>query len=312
MPIVLTLASVLLQAGAEGFLSGRLDVTASLRLSLLAFLATTAVFTAVTWLRRRSRPGPPATAAQRARIRGLLWRMNIASTVTFLGFYLALAWVPAALGASLVAGVGPLAVLLMGTRAGTKPSGPVAWARAVLLLAVSLATAACIQPGLLLGAGPMVYAGAVLAVLAGFGAASLAVVSRRLGALGVDPTRVMAHRFHLTYVLATVLLVLRGGGGTSELSVGTTVITALVGVVVPLYLLQISVQRCPPLVTMVLLTALPGLTYMAQVAFGDAFRPPAAAMVVILVALTVVFALLEARPPRSVPSQVPVRSPRRV
>lgn len=308
MPIALTLISVLLQAAAEGFLSGRLDVTASLRLSLLAFLATTVIFTAITWLRRRSRTEPQATAAQRARVRRLLWQMNAASAVTFLGFYLALAWVPAALGASLVAGVGPLAVLLMGALGGTKPSGPAGWARAVLLLAVSLATAACIQPGPLWRAGPLVYAGAALAVLAGFGAACLAVVSRRLGALGVHPTRVMAHRFHLTYVLAAAVLALQGGSGTSELSLGATALIALVGVVVPLYLLQISIQRCPPLVTMVLLTAVPGLTYVTQVAFGDVFRLPAAGMVAVLVTLTVGFALLEGRPPRSAaPSKARVR-----
>ncbi|WP_432003734.1 hypothetical protein [Streptomyces sioyaensis] len=298
MPIALIFVSVFLQASAEGFLSGRLDVTASLRFSVLAFLTTTVVFTAVTWLRRRSRTQPQATAAQRGQVRRLLWQMNAASAVTFLGLYLAIAWVPAALAASLVAGVGPLAVVVMDTVSGKHASGRSGWARAVLLLGVSLATAACIQPGSLRSAGSLVYVGGALAVLAGFGAASLAVVSRRLGDLGVDPTRVMANRFHVTYALAGAVLVLRGGGGSSELSLGVTALAALVGVVVPLYVLQISIQRCPPIVTMVLLTALPGLTYVAQVAFGDAFRLPAALMVVLLVALTVGFALLEGRPRR--------------
>ncbi|MFJ2111364.1 MULTISPECIES: hypothetical protein [unclassified Streptomyces] len=301
MPIALILVSVFLQACAEGFLSGRLDVTASLRFSALAFLATTVVFTVITWLRGRSRHArtrPQATAAHRRQVRRLLWWMNVASAVTFLGFYLAMAWVPAALAASLVAGVGPLAVVVMDAVSGTNASGRAGWARAVLLLGVSLATATYINPVPVWTAGYLVYVGGALAVLAGFGAACLAVLSRRLGGLGVDPTRVMAHRFHLTYVLAGVVLGLLGGGGSSELSLGATALAALLGVVVPLYLLQISIQRCPPIVTMVLLTALPGLTYVAQVAFGDAFRLPAAVMVVVLVALTVGSALLEGRAPR--------------
>ncbi|MFD3762070.1 hypothetical protein [Streptomyces sp. NPDC058622] len=302
MPIALIVVSVLLQAGAEGFLSGRLDVTASLRLSFLAFLGTTVIFAAITRLRGRSGHRPRAMAEQRRQVRHLLWTMNLASAVTFLGFYLAMAWVPAALAASLVAGVGPLAVLLMGAVRGTNPSGPAGWARAVLLLVVSVVAASCIQPGSLWGAGYRGYAGGALAALAGFSAAYLAVVSRRLGELGVEPARVMAHRFHLTYALAAVFLVLRGAGGASELSLGATAVTALGGVVVPLYLLQIGVQRCPPIVTMVLLTALPGLTYVAQVAFGDVFRPAAALAVVLLVALTVGFALMENRPRREVRS----------
>ncbi|WP_405602976.1 hypothetical protein OG741_29670 [Streptomyces sp. NBC_01410] len=301
MPIALILVSVFLQAGAEGFLSGRLDVTASLRFSVLAFLVTALIFTAITWLRGRTRSKRQATEASRGEVRRLLWEMNAASALTFLGFYLAMAWVPAALAASLVAGVGPLAVVLIGTVRARNPGGPAGWARAVLLLAVSLATAACVQPGSLREVGYLVHVGGALAVLAGFGAAYLAVVSRRLGALGVDPTRVMAHRFHLTYVLAGAVLLLRGGGAASELSLGVTALTALVGVVVPLYLLQISIQRCPPIVTMVLLTAVPGLTYVAQVAFGDPFRLAAAVMVALLVILTVGFAVLEGRTRRGAP-----------
>ncbi|MEU5547498.1 hypothetical protein AB0G85_34895 [Streptomyces sioyaensis] len=295
MPIALILVSVLLQAGTEGFLSGRLDVTASLRFSTMAFLTTAITFTLVTWVRGRSGAKASAVPAPRGRVRRLLCEMNVASTVTFLGFYLSLAWVPAALAASLMAGVGPLAVVVIGAVRGTSPSRPASWVRAVILLAVSLTTASCIQPGSLRAAGLLVYAGGALAVLAGFGTAYLTMVSRSLGALGVDPARVMAHRFHLTYVLAGVILLLRAGDGVQGLSLGVTGLAAVIGVVVPLYLLQISIQRCPPIVTMVLLTALPGLTYVAQVMFGDPFRPLAAALVVVLVALTLCFALIEGR-----------------
>ncbi|WP_200258789.1 hypothetical protein [Streptomyces sp. HSG2] len=291
MPIALIVVSVLLQAGTEGFLSGRLDVTGSLLFSLLAFVATTAVFLLTSRLRGRPRPEAP-----RRLVRRLLWRMNIASALTFLGFYLALAWVPAALAASLMAGVGPLAVALIDTVRRAGAPGRASWLRAVTLLVVSLTAAvSCMPEGALSDAGPATVAGGALAVVAGFGAAYLAMVSRRLGALGLDPAVVMAHRFHLTYALAAVLLLVRGGPGDQELGFGAAAAAGLLGVVVPLYLLQIGIQRCPPMVTMVLLTALPGLTYLAQIFFGDLFRPLSAVLIGALIALALLFAWAEER-----------------
>ncbi|WP_101257884.1 hypothetical protein [Streptomyces barkulensis] len=291
MPIALIALSVLLQAGTEGFLSGRLDVTSSLLFSLLAFVSSAAVFLLMSVLRGCRRPPAP-----RRPVRRLLWRMNIASAVTFLGFYLSLVWVPAALAASLMAGVGPLAVALIDTVRRTGAPGRASWARGGTLLAVSLLAAlACVPPGELSRTGPTTVGGGALAVAAGFGAAYLAMVSRSLGTLGVDPVLVMAHRFHLTYAVAALLLLSRGGPGGQEMAFGAAAVAGLLGVVLPLYLLQIGIQRCPPMVTMVLLTTLPGLTYVAQVLFGDTFRPLSAVMITAMIALALLFARIEQR-----------------
>ncbi|MEU9041624.1 MULTISPECIES: DMT family transporter [unclassified Kitasatospora] len=295
MPIALIALSVLLQAGTEGFLSGRLDPAGSLLFSCLAFLATAVVFTLTTVLRGKHR----GALADRE-VRRLLVQMNLASALTFLGYFVALAWVPAALAASLMAGVGPLAVAVLGAARGVGGPGRAGWLRAGALLAVSLAVAACTRSGETAAIGPEVLGGGLLAVLSGFGAAHLATVSRKLGDLKVDPVVVTAHRFHLTYLLAGVLLAAQEGGPTGHgLSLGAASLAAVAGVVVPLYLLQIGAQRCPPVITMVLLTTLPGLTYLAQVLFGDRFRPLSAVLITALVALAVLFTRLEARPRRS-------------
>ncbi|MGA5700601.1 hypothetical protein [Peterkaempfera bronchialis] len=294
MPIALIALSVLLQAGTEGFLSGRLDPAGSLLFSCLAFLTTAVVFALTSVLR-----GIHRGALGNREVRRLLYQMNLASALTFLGYFLALAWVPAALAASLMAGVGPLAVAVLGMGRGSGGPGRAGWLRAGALLAVSLAVAACTRSGGPSASAPAVLGGGVLAVLSGVGAAHLATISRRLGALEVDPIVVTAHRFHLTYLLAGVLLVAHGGPTGHGLSLGTAATAAVAGVVVPLYLLQIGAQRCPPAITMVLLTTLPGLTYLGQVLFGDRFRALSAVLIAALVALAALFTRIEARPRRS-------------
>ncbi|MFJ9517969.1 hypothetical protein ACIRPK_06835 [Kitasatospora sp. NPDC101801] len=306
MPIVLIAVSVLLQAGAEGFLSGRLDPAASLLFSFLAFLTTAVAFGLTSLLRGRRRG-----ALRDPEVRRLLYGMNLASALTFLGYFLALAWVPAALAASLMAGVGPLAVAVLG--AVRRTGGPVpadgpgraGWLRAGALLALSLVIATCTGSGDLGASGPELLGGAALAVLSGFGAAVLATISRKLGGLGVDPVVVTAHRFHLTYLLAGALLLLHGGPTGHGLSLGAAATTALAGVAVPLYLLQIGAQRCAPVITMLLLTTHPGLTYLAQVLFGDRFRPLSAVLITALVVLAALFTRIEARPRRPLAPTVP-------
>ena len=311
--LVLIALSVLLQAGSDGFLSGRLAVGGSLLFSACAFAGTTAVFWTLARVRGHGSPREPGARRQVIR---LTVAMNVATAVTFLGFYLSLVLVPAALAASVMSGVGPLAVALLDLARG-RPTTVAGWLRGSVLLAFSVLTALAMSTegtrGTAVSAGALA-GGLGLVLLAGFGAAYLATASRRLGELGGRPVWVMAHRFHLTYVVAAVLLVLRGGSGTAAgIGPGTAVLVALAGVVIPLYLLQIGLQRARPMIAMVLLTTLPGLSYLAQVGFGQPFDPLACVLVAALIALAVVSARYEssapARPRRVRWQPVPVPAP---
>lgn len=270
--IALIAFSVLMQAAAEAFLSGRISSGDSLRFSLLAFLGCTLLFLAV------NRVSGIKNRSTRQSTTGLggAWRqfaaLNVASAVTFLGLYVALVWVPAALAASLMAGVGPVAASILARLSGEVR--PVAdWLRSVGLLVASLVTAAAVQPSLLdtssWQSGPAASAvGAGLALLAGIGATVLARLSRRLGERGVAPSVVMAHRFHLTYVVAALALVNGQFVEQPHLGWGVTALVAFAGVVIPLYALQVGAQRTAATVTMALLAAQPGLAYLVQGALG--------------------------------------------
>ncbi|MDN3295060.1 hypothetical protein QWM81_13550 [Streptomyces ficellus] len=296
MPIALIIASLMLQAGTEGYLTGRVEVGDSLLFSFAAFAVTSLVFTGALLLRRAlgGEPVAPAPAHRPAALR-LVLAMNVATAVTFLGFYVALPWVPAVLANSVMAGVGPLAVAVLDPRHRTSPAG---WARAVALLAASLVVAAWTHDG---GgaAGFAVLPGLLLVLLAGFGAAYIAQLSSRLAGVGAPPAWVTAHRFHLTYAAAALLLLTREAGPAAGggLSLPATALAAIAGVTVPLYLLQIGLQRTRPVIAMVLLTTLPGLAYAGQVAFGDTFDPWQLAVVCAFMVLAGFCARAESRTP---------------
>jgi drug/metabolite transporter (DMT)-like permease len=290
--------SVLLQAAAEAFLSGRISSGDSLRFSLLAFLGCTLLFLAVGRLRRTPGHGT-AQPQDRPRRRHLFAALNAASAVTFLGLYLALVWVPAAFAASLMAGVGPLAATVLARLSGSRR--PAAnWLYAMGLFAASVVTAAAVQPALLdtssWQSGPAAStAGAGLALLCGVGAAAIAQLSRELAAHGTAPATVMAHRFHLTYVLAALALTADGLTEPPRLSWTVTALAAFAGVVAPLYVLQIGVQRTPAPVTMALLATQPGVAYLVQGALGYPLTWTGTAAVVFLLGAATAVARAEHR-----------------
>jgi drug/metabolite transporter (DMT)-like permease len=287
-PLVLIGVAVVLQAGSSGFLSGRLDGGQSLLFSTIAFALATVVFTVIDRARRGRGPG-----VLRAHGR-LMVTANVLTAVTFIGFYLSLVYVPAALAVSIETAIGPLVIAVAAGRAARGADHLVGW----VLIGCSGALAWRLS-GDAAGAVPLgtLATGAGLALLAGVGAAGLALLSKRLGRLAVAPVTVTANRFHLTYLAALVLLVVDPPAAAQvREQVPLLVLVGVVAVVVPLYLLQVGLQRAEPLSAMTLVTTMPGLTYLAQVAFGAAFDPWALALTVVITVIAVGYA----RAPRRV------------
>lgn len=128
---------------------------------------------------------------------------------------------------------------------------------------------------------------------AGTGAAVLALISAELGRRGIDPVYVTAHRFHLTYLCGGALLV--ATGGPSRRWVAELPALLLLGVLaaaIPLFLLQAGLQRTDPMVAMVLLTTLPGATYLAESVFHGGFNATSLTLICCLIAVAPWYAWL--------------------
>ena len=274
---LLILIAISMQALSNGLLSDNLSGSESLLLSFTAFSAATVVFGVVARVRRarEGEAGRENGLFHGERLR-LLVQLNVATAVTFLGFYWSLSLVPAPLASAVETGIGPLAMACYGLRSRTPGHRLPQLTVGALTLAFALAVAGRVVSAGRIASVPTFTAGLAVAAVAGTSAAGIAALSHRLGRLKVSPVQVTAHRFHLTYLLALAALLL-GSDQAPQLSgsrIAFIVLVALGGATVPLFVLQIGMQRTPPMTVTLLASAVPGLTYLMATSLGSqAFDP---------------------------------------
>lgn len=305
-PLVLILVATVLQAVVQGTLTGRIGPANSLLFSALAFGTAAAVFSALGRLRRT--PRPAAGARLRDHRSTMIW-MNVATMATFLSFYVSLSLIPASTTSSLESAFGPLAVaVLAGPLTGRRiPLRPldVGLISALAVLGLVLAARTWTPTGGDPSAAPV---GLALAVVAGWGMAAVTLLSRRLGDAGVGAVPVTAHRFHLTYLAAGALWL----AGRPEPPSPDTLLFFLgcgvVAVVVPLFLMQVGLQRADPLPAMAIVVTLPGLTWLVQFAVGAPTDMVALALVIGVMAVSAAYLVLQRHGGRAGPAGKAMRA----
>jgi drug/metabolite transporter (DMT)-like permease len=260
-PRLLVLAAVALQAAVQGIMSGQISIGGSLLFDTVAFGLCTVVFVLVRRVTGFRRIGEVE--------RWLMVRMNVLSAITFIGFYASLTLIPASTTTALEAAVGPIIVAQTTRR--FRPTATLLGGCALGLAVYSWDSSGWAAVG-----------GALLAVVAGWGMARIAVLSRRLGDLGVGAITVTAHRFHLTYLLAAILWLSTGADPTGAVSFAGY---GLLAVVAPLFLLQVGLQRADPLAATMIVVAAPSITYVVQVIAGAVFDPVTFALTIGVIVL---------------------------
>lgn len=265
--LALIFVAVAFQAGVQGTMTAWIDPADSMLFSALAFALTTVVFCAIAAGRRIARP---ASAAP-----GMPWRtmvaMNVATAVTFLSFYASISMIPAATTGALESAFGPIAIAALGYLIRRTASSRRQWLIAAALVVLGAALAAQTADGVVdFGITGL---GVLLAVLAGWGMAAVTLISRSLGELGVSPVSVTAHRFHASYLAAAAIWAV---GRPDVPEPGHVLLLLGLGVLatsIPLFLLQLGVQRADPFSAMLVITALPALTYLVQLFAGVPLEP---------------------------------------
>lgn len=114
--------------------------------------------------------------------------------------------------------------------------------------------------------GRNAWLGLSASVAAGVGAVLIAMTSKTLLNRGWKFGAVLAHRF---YIILPVSLVMTWGTDMAAIEWSRSLVAALlvvsvVGVLAPLYLLQIGIGRCDPYTVMVTMAALPVLTFIIE------------------------------------------------
>lgn len=194
--------------------------------------------------------------------------LNLLTAFTFLSFYFALKLVEPAVVGAIEIGVIPLAYVAFSSMlSGRIPSfGKALVCCGIFSGCVVLAVSAWQR-----GEPESVLSGVLCSFLAGLGALAITLVSKRLFASGWSASGILAHRFYIIVPLAFVISLFTGGFGhlfSDGMLFARLILVGVLGVTLPLYLLQVGIARCDPLVVVISMASLPVITYVFEMFFS--------------------------------------------
>jgi drug/metabolite transporter (DMT)-like permease len=253
-----------LLANANAVYSGRLlQSVHPFTFLFWAFVSTTLFYAVLQFLLH----GRKTFSCDRASIAPLV-AVNVTSAFNWTGYFLALRYLEPAIVAAIMCGFGPVSVVVLER---------IVRGRALAAYAYLAAAGTIVGVGFLVWASLAglsgvrsestsdVVIGIGAALAGGISQALTTIVVKMLGERGWTASRIMVHRFYVLMVLAALLAAL-GPGFTLASSAQLTMvgIAVVLGVIVPLFLLQRGILLSDPFTTSVLLALGPVLTYVFQ------------------------------------------------
>lgn len=193
--------------------------------------------------------------------------LNASTALTFLTFFYALKLIEPAIVGAVEIGIGPvLAVIITLVLTGERPSVLRTVVCAGVLGGCVILALAAVKGSGFASFGQNAWLGLVASVAAGIGAVLITMASKALLNCGWKFGAVLAHRF---YLIIPISLVMTLGTGLpviewSGLLIAALLTVTVVGVLAPLYLLQVGIGRCDAYTVMVTMAALPVLTFIIE------------------------------------------------
>lgn len=198
---------------------------------------------------------------------GPLLLLNASTALTFLCFFYALKLIEPAIVGAVEIGIGPiLAVLISMVLTGERPSFVRVVVCVGILAGCTVLGVSALQGSGFASFGRNAWLGLGASVAAGVGAVLITMASKTLLNRGWKFGAVLAHRF---YLILPISLMMTLGTDVAAVEWSGSLIVALlvvsvVGVLAPLYLLQVGIGRCDTYTVMVTMAALPVLTFIIE------------------------------------------------
>jgi drug/metabolite transporter (DMT)-like permease len=176
--------------------------------------------------------------------------LNASTALTFLTFFYALKLIEPAIVGAVEIGIGPvLAVIITFAMTGQKPSVQRIAVCAGVLAGCGVLALAAVKGSGFASIGENAWLGLLASVAASIGAVLITMASKALLNRGWKFESVLAHRFYLIIPISFVMTL---GSGLPAIEWSVYLVAALlavtvIGVLAPLYLLQIGIGRCDAL-----------------------------------------------------------------
>ncbi|WP_100399030.1 DMT family transporter [Bacillus sp. FJAT-44742] len=195
--------------------------------------------------------------------------LNLSTALAFMSFFYALKYVEPAIVSAIEMGVGPMFALVLAKAATPKVKtlrldSTVAWGTLAGSLLLVWATFTG-RSGLNFVPSSEFIFGVAASLLCGFGAVLAADYSKKLSVKGWGSSYILAHRFYFIIVASLVLSILEGDLG-AHLSnhLLWIIIVSVLGVLLPLYMLQVGIKHCDTFFVMVSIAFVPIFTFVFQ------------------------------------------------
>ena len=278
--------SLLLQSVAYGWLSTRYPSGNMMQFVFIAF-ALCAIFYE---LSLKIWPVPYQAADLRA-----IQHIGIATIFSYITFFAAMAFIPASVVSLAEISVGPLfsallSMALLKMQGGIVKNRQDFWAANVFFLATFMA-AILIVRSTDVSLGDRVW-GLSLSAIAGLAASVIALIS--LSQLNqVNPRLVLARRFRLTCLVALIFGLTFEHWNWTWAFWSSSAAIAFIGIVLPMYLMQLGIQKVRPMITMLALAFVPATTYLSESLFSGQFDVWVSGLIIAAVGFAIVYTLLE-------------------
>jgi len=260
------LAYAVLTAAMDVYAGNRFEMVSPASIAAVSFTVTMVFFMAVEWRQRGVRQLGALSAHRRD-----LVAINITTALTWLATFYALDYLEPAIVNVVGLALGPVIMVLAGPLLRRHST--------VMATEVVVSVAICILLGVLVwasftgrsGLSDVTTSDAVLGLVftlaCAVGSAVNIIYMKRLSDAGCDPGSVLAFRFFLMSAVAWVLVTLEDNVDLSAAFL-PGVIIAVIGVGLPIYVLQIGIRHTEPITTSLLVSLSPLFAFAMQFADG--------------------------------------------
>ncbi len=197
---------------------------------------------------------------------------NVTTALNWFSFFFAVKYIEPAISATLINSVLPLTTLIIAILIlGQRSKGVAEWGSAVVLFLAMILTSVTVfsgQSGRPSAEFSSYAIGVGMSVLCGVSMALNTVVAKKLNQLDVAPSTIMAYRFFLLIALSIVLVEPSTLWQDVAKAYPQLILIAVVGNLLPLFALQLGIQRLSP-VTVVFLNGLGPITHFGVQGFAS-------------------------------------------
>ncbi|MEK4423640.1 DMT family transporter [Solibacillus sp. FSL K6-1523] len=191
--------------------------------------------------------------------------LNMASIITFMGFYFALKYIEPAIVSSLEMGIGPLFILLLAVFQKTAVRQK-QWYIAIgtfIACAVLISAVLFGESGVKMQLSIEVILGIVASLLCGVGAVFCSIYSKQLNELGWTSSMILAKRY-IGIIIISFLFTYDLIIPYFKANITWILLITVLGVMLPMYLLQKGIQYTNTFIVMMSLCFIPVFTFAFQ------------------------------------------------